>query len=64
MHGLLKIRDAAFRSGDKAVLRVARANLSHAIRKTKLAYLQRINEYFQNTRATVYVARHSGHFGL
>ncbi|KAL0195023.1 hypothetical protein M9458_008595, partial [Cirrhinus mrigala] len=49
---LLKIRNAAFRSGDKASLRVARVNLSHAVRRAKRDYGQRSNEHFNSTRDT------------
>ncbi len=33
--GLLQIQDEAFRSGDEAALKTARANLSHGIKKAK-----------------------------
>ncbi|KAL0151258.1 hypothetical protein M9458_053449 [Cirrhinus mrigala] len=49
---LLKIRNAAFRSGDKASLRVARVNLSRAVRRAKRDYGQRINEHFNSIRDT------------
>ncbi|KAL0190009.1 hypothetical protein M9458_017108 [Cirrhinus mrigala] len=49
---LLKIRNAAFRSGDKASLRVARVNLPRAVRRAKRDYGQRINEHFNSTRDT------------
>ncbi len=39
--GLLKTRDDAFRSGDKAVLKTARANLSRGIKKAKRLYAQK-----------------------
>ncbi len=39
--GLLKTRDDAFRSGDKAVLKTARANLSRGTKKAKRLYAQK-----------------------
>ncbi len=36
--GLLKTRDEAFRSGDKAVLKTARANLSCGIKNAKRSF--------------------------
>ncbi len=41
VRGLLKTRDDAFRSGDKAVLKTARANLSRGIKKAKRLYAQK-----------------------
>ncbi len=40
--GLLKTRDEAFRSGDKAALKTARANLSRGIKNVKRSYAQKI----------------------
>ncbi len=39
--GLLKTRDEAFRSGDKAALKTARANLSCGIKNVKRTYAQK-----------------------
>ncbi|KAL0159498.1 hypothetical protein M9458_043223, partial [Cirrhinus mrigala] len=52
VHGLLKIRDDAFRSGDKAALKTARANLSHGIKKAKHQYAQKINNNFSDSKDT------------
>ncbi len=41
VRGLLKTRDEAFRSGDKAVLKTARANLSCCIKNAKWSYAQK-----------------------
>ncbi|KAI4890857.1 hypothetical protein NFI96_008482, partial [Prochilodus magdalenae] len=46
---LLGTRDKAFKSGDKASLRTARAKLSWAIREAKRTYAQKIHSHFQNT---------------
>lgn len=43
---LLRARDAAFRSGDGRLLRLARAQLSKAIRKAKCMYAQKIHNHF------------------
>nr|XP_055074620.1 uncharacterized protein LOC129454148 [Misgurnus anguillicaudatus] len=43
---LLRAKDAAFRSGDGRLLRVARAQLSKAIRKAKRMYAQKIYNHF------------------
>ncbi|KAK3528739.1 hypothetical protein QTP70_011205 [Hemibagrus guttatus] len=45
---LLKSRDSAFRAGDKAALRTARAKLSRAIREAKRTHTQRIHAHFQD----------------
>ncbi|KAL0151177.1 hypothetical protein M9458_053690 [Cirrhinus mrigala] len=52
VHGLLKIRDEAFRSGDKAALKTSRANLSHGIKKAKHQYAQKINNNFSDSKDT------------
>ncbi|KAK3572910.1 hypothetical protein QTP86_010577 [Hemibagrus guttatus] len=49
VHGLLKSRDSAFRAGDKAALRTARAKLSRAIREAKHMHAQRIHGHFQDS---------------
>ncbi len=50
--GLLKTRDEAFRSGEKAALKTAGANLSCGIKNTKRSYAQRINNHFTDSRDT------------
>ncbi len=50
--GLLKIRDEAYRSGDKTALKTARANLSHGIKKAKHQYAQKINNNFSDSKDT------------
>ncbi len=47
VRGLLKTRDEAFRSGDKAALKTARANLCCGIK-----YAQKINNHFTYSRDT------------
>ncbi|KAK1801766.1 hypothetical protein P4O66_022396 [Electrophorus voltai] len=49
---LLRTRDSAFRTGDKEVLRKARAKLSCAIREAKCAHAQRIHGHFKDTGDT------------
>ncbi len=49
---LLKIRDEAFRPGDKAALKTTRANLSCGIKNKKRSYAQKINNHFTNNRDT------------
>ncbi len=49
---LLKIRDETFRSGDKAALKTARANLSHGIKKVKHQYAKKINNNFSHRKDT------------
>ncbi len=49
---LLKTRDEAFRSGDKAALKTARANLSCGIKNAKRSYAQKINKHFKDSRDT------------
>ncbi|KAK3510918.1 hypothetical protein QTP70_025540 [Hemibagrus guttatus] len=50
VRALLKSRDSAFRAGDKAALRTARAKLSRAIRELKRTHAQRIHGHFQDSR--------------
>ncbi len=52
VRGLLKARDEAFRSGDKAALKTARANLSCGIKNAKRSYAQKINNHFTDSRDT------------
>ncbi len=52
VRGLLKTRDEAFRSGDKAALKTARANLSRGIKNAKRLYGNKINNHFTNSRDT------------
>ncbi len=52
VRGLLKTRDEAFRSGDKAALKTARANLSRGIKNAKRSYGIKINNHFTNSRDT------------
>ncbi len=52
VRGLLKIRDETFRSGDKAALKTARANLSHGIKKAKHQYAKKINNNFSDSKDT------------
>ncbi len=52
VRGLLKTRDEAFRSGDKAALKTARANLSCGIKNAKRSYGNKINNHFTNSRDT------------
>ncbi len=52
VRGLLKTRDEAFRSGDKAALKTARANLSRGIKNAKRSYAQKINNHFTDSRDT------------
>ncbi|KAK3516386.1 hypothetical protein QTP70_010501 [Hemibagrus guttatus] len=49
VRALLKSRDSAFRAGDKAALRTARAKLSRAIREAKRTHAQRIHGHFQDS---------------
>ncbi|XP_036419924.1 uncharacterized protein LOC118803541 [Colossoma macropomum] len=42
----------AFKSRDKASLRIARVKLSHAIKEAKRAYSKKIHNHFQNTADT------------
>ncbi len=52
VRGLLKTRDEAFRSGDKAALKTARANLSRGIKNAKRSHAQKINNHFTDSRDT------------
>ncbi len=52
VRGLLKTRDEAFRSGDKAALKTARANLSRDIKTAKRSHAQKINNHFTDSRDT------------
>ncbi len=53
VRGLLKIWDETFRSGDKAALKTARANLSHGIKKAKHQYAKKkINNNFSDSKDT------------
>ncbi|KAI5624293.1 gastrula zinc finger protein XlCGF28.1-like [Silurus asotus] len=52
VRALLKQRDSAFRSGDKAALKTARAKLSHAIREAKRAHAKKIHDHFQDSGDT------------
>ncbi|XP_076849711.1 uncharacterized protein LOC143497938 [Brachyhypopomus gauderio] len=49
---LLRTRHSAFKAGDKAALRTARAKLSRAIRESKRAHAQRIHSHFKDTGDT------------
>uniref|UniRef100_A0A669B6K4 Reverse transcriptase domain-containing protein n=1 Tax=Oreochromis niloticus TaxID=8128 RepID=A0A669B6K4_ORENI len=46
VQSLLKSRNTAFKSGDRAAYRAARADLSRGIRKAKAAYRRRIEDHF------------------
>ncbi|KAK3560673.1 hypothetical protein QTP86_014520, partial [Hemibagrus guttatus] len=50
VRALLKLRDSAFRAGDKEALRTAKAKLSQAIKEAKRTHAQRINGHFQDSR--------------
>ncbi len=52
VRGLLKTSDEAFRSGDKAAFKTARANLSCGIKNAKRSYAQKINNHFTDSRDT------------
>uniref|UniRef100_A0A672HXF0 Reverse transcriptase domain-containing protein n=1 Tax=Salarias fasciatus TaxID=181472 RepID=A0A672HXF0_SALFA len=52
VHRLLRARNAAFRAGDEAGLRTARANLSRGIRVAKRQYSRRIADRFTDSRDT------------
>ncbi|KAI7801365.1 putative RNA-directed DNA polymerase from mobile element jockey-like [Triplophysa rosa] len=47
---LLRARDSAFRSGDRALYSVARADLRRGIRTAKAEYKRRIEEHLNNLR--------------
>ncbi|KAL0161079.1 hypothetical protein M9458_044804, partial [Cirrhinus mrigala] len=52
VHALLKTRDDAFRSGDKAALKTARANLSRGIKQAKRLYAQKTKNHFTDSKDT------------
>ncbi len=52
VRGLLKTRDEAFRSGDKAALKTARAYLSCGFKNAKRSHAQKINNHFTDSRDT------------
>ncbi len=52
VRGLLKTRDEEFRSGDKAALKTARANLSCGIKNAKRSYAKKIYNHFTDSRDT------------
>ncbi len=52
VRGLLKTRDEAFRSGDKAALKAARANLSCGIKMQNGHMFKKINNHFTDSRNT------------
>ncbi len=52
VRGLLKTRDEAFRSGDKAAPKTARYNLSCGIKNAKRSYAQKINNHYTDSRDT------------
>ncbi|KAI5609732.1 hypothetical protein C0J50_5712 [Silurus asotus] len=52
VRALLKQRDSAFRTGDKAALKTARAKLSRAIREAKRAHVKKIHDHFLDSGDT------------
>uniref|UniRef100_A0A3B1K914 Reverse transcriptase domain-containing protein n=1 Tax=Astyanax mexicanus TaxID=7994 RepID=A0A3B1K914_ASTMX len=52
VRALLRSRDKAFKSGDRAGLRTARAKLSRGIREAKRTYAKKIPAHFQDTTDT------------
>ena len=50
VHRLLRARDKAFRAGDEAGLKTARANLSRGIKKAKRDYTQEITSHFSDSK--------------
>ncbi|KAI4902346.1 hypothetical protein NFI96_004702, partial [Prochilodus magdalenae] len=52
VRALLKARDSAFKAGDKAALRKARAKLSRGIREAKRAHGQSIHSHFRDSGDT------------
>ncbi len=52
VRGPLKTKDEAFRSGDKAALNTARANLSCGIKNAKRSYAKKVNDHFTDSRDT------------
>ncbi len=64
VHTLLRARDMAFNSGDRALYSAARANLKRGIKNAKLAYKRRIEEHFtgNNTRQVWQGVQHITNF--
>ncbi|KAK1882697.1 putative serine/threonine-protein kinase [Dissostichus eleginoides] len=56
VHRLLRARNIAFREGNPAGLRAARADLSRGIRKAKRQYTRKITAHFSDSRDTEPVA--------
>ncbi|KAL0149686.1 hypothetical protein M9458_054969 [Cirrhinus mrigala] len=52
VYRLLKARNVAFRTGDEASLKTARANLSRGIREAKRQYSRGISHHFKDSRDT------------
>ncbi|KAL0159464.1 hypothetical protein M9458_043189, partial [Cirrhinus mrigala] len=52
VYRLLKARNVAFRTGDEASLKTARANLSRGIREAKRQYSRGISNHFKDSRDT------------
>ena len=52
VHRLLRVRDKAFRAGDRIGLRTARASLFRGIRKAKQDYTKKITSHFKDSRDT------------
>lgn len=52
VRSLLNVRNTAFKYGDEAALRFARANLNKAIRVAKRAFSQKIQDHFRDHRNT------------
>ncbi|CAL9704913.1 unnamed protein product [Knipowitschia caucasica] len=50
---LMRVRNAAFKFGDKEKLRTARANLSRGIKKAKKQYSKKITDHFRDSRDTL-----------
>ncbi|KAI4902382.1 hypothetical protein NFI96_005631 [Prochilodus magdalenae] len=50
VHAHLRTRNAAFKPGDKNALRSARANLNRSVRAAKLAYGQKIQSHFTDSK--------------
>lgn len=46
VQSLLKCRNTAFRSGDRAAYRAARADLKRGIREAKAAYKRKVEDHF------------------
>ncbi len=64
VHTLLRARDMAFKSGDRALYSAARANLKRGIKNAKLADKRRIEEHFtgNNTRRVWQGVQHITNF--